>query len=131
MYETPVKDDPVAREKLLRARAEMEEILKRYDIAGLIVLHAAPTSSEFVMHLEPTYSVMKVEKDGRVRIESKLEHYNGDKEAKRYDLAATANMASSLFELGARCSLQIGQLSELIDRESGTEHGTMHQVKPN
>jgi hypothetical protein len=124
-------EDPEARTKLLKARAEIEDILTRYDLGAVIVLHAAPTSSEFVMRLEPSYSVMKVESDGRVRVESKLENYNGDKEAKRYDLAATANMASSLFELTGRCAIMLGQLSEIIDRHSGAGHSELRQIKPN
>lgn len=126
-----LQDDPIAREKLLRARAEIQEILNRYDIAGLVVLHAAPHSAEVINHLEPSYSVMKVAKDGKVTIRSKLEDYNGDREAQRFDVAATANMASTLYELGARCAIQIGSLSEIIDRETGAGHTKIFPVKPN
>lgn len=125
-----MQDDPIAREKLLRARAEIQETLNRYDIGGFIVLHAAPGSAEVIMHLEPSYSVIRVENDGRVRVQSKLEDYNGDKAAKQYDLAATANMTSTLFELAMHGAVNIGQLSELIDRESGAGHSTITQVKP-
>lgn len=125
-----MQDDPIAREKLLRARAEIEEILKRHDIACFAVLHAAPTAAEVIMHLEPSYSVIRVEKDGRARIQSKLADYNGDKAAKQYDLAATANMASSLFELAGRGALNLGHLSQVIDRESGAGHSTITKIKP-
>jgi hypothetical protein len=124
-------DDPKAREKLLRARAEIEEILKRYDIGAFVVLHAAPSSAEVIMHLEPSYSVIKVGKKGDVRIKSLLSDYNGDVEAQRYNMAATANMASTLFELGGRCAINLGQISEVIDRESGAGHSTITQIKPN
>jgi hypothetical protein len=124
-------DNPNAREKLLKARAEIEGILLRYDIAGFVVLHAAPTSSEVILHLEPSYSVVKIGKGGDTTFSSKLEDYNGDKEAKRYDLAATANMTSSLFELAGRGALHLGKLSRTIDEACGVDHGTMHHIKPN
>lgn len=125
-----MSDDPIAREKLLCARAEINEVLKRYDLGGFVVLHAAPTSAEVIMCLEPSYSVLKIEDDGRVRIQSRLEDYHGDLEAKQYDLAATANMLSSLFELAAHGSMNLGQLSTVIDREAGTKHTSIQRVKP-
>jgi len=124
------KDDPIAREKLLRARAEIQATLARYDIAGFVVLHCAPNGSEVLVHLEPSYSVVKIQKD-RAVISSKIEDYNGDTEARRRDLEASANMASSLFELTAHTALLLGDLAKALDEATGATHTKMRHIKPN
>jgi hypothetical protein len=125
-----LKDDPVAREKLLRARAEVNAILAKYDIAGFVVMHAAPNASEVICHLEPSYSVVKILK-GQAVIRSKLEDYNGDKEAQRRDLTASVNMASSLFELTAHTAMMLGNLSKTLDKLTHAGHTEMTQIKHN
>lgn len=120
-----------AREKLIRARVDIEKILRQYDIGGVVVLHAAPNRAEYIMHLEPSYSCIKVLNDGAVRIRSKLVDYNGDKAAQTKGMEDTANMASSLFELSAKLSLQLGALSEVIDKATGAEHTGLEHQKPN
>jgi hypothetical protein len=123
------KDDPIAREKLLRARAEIQATLDRYDLAGFVVLHCAPNGSEIMVHLEPSYSVVKIQK-GQAVISSKIDDYNGDHEAKRLDLEASANMASSMFELTAHTALLLGDLAKALDEATGAKHTSMRQIKP-
>lgn len=122
-------DDPIAREKLLRARAEVNAILDKYDIAGFVVLHAAPNACEVICHLEPSYSVVKILK-GQARIKSHIDDYKGDSEAQRRDLSASANMASSLFEMTAHTAMMLGELSKTLDALTGATHTEMKQVKP-
>jgi hypothetical protein len=130
MYEQPQHDDPVAREKLLRARGEIAEIIKRYDIAAFVVMHAAPHASEVMIELSPSYSVVTL-KEGVARIISKLADYNGDKDAQRYDMAASANMASSMFELMAHTTMLLGDLAQRLDEITGSTHTEMTHIKPN
>jgi hypothetical protein len=130
MYEQPFQDDPVAREKLLRARGEIAEIIERYDIAAHVVLHAAPTASEVIVELSPSYSIVSLN-GGVAHIKSKLEDYQGDKTAQLYDLAATANMASSMFELMAHTAMLMGELAKQLDELTGSTHTSMKHIKPN
>jgi hypothetical protein len=125
-----MKDDPIAREKLLRARAEIQATLERYDIAGFVVLHCAPNGSEVIVHLEPSYSIVKI-RDGQAHIQSHLEDYHGDKDAQRKDMEASANMASSLFELTAHTALLLGNLAKALDGATGATHTGMKPIKPN
>lgn len=119
-----VKDEPQAREKLLRARAEIEATIKKYDIAAHVVLHCAPNASEVIINLEPSYSRVKLDK-GRAVVSSKLEDYNGDKEAKNRDLTATCNMVSSMFELAGRAAMFLGGLDETLGKATGATRTTM------
>lgn len=125
-----MQDDPIAREKLLLARAEMLEIIKRYDIAAHVVMHAAPNAAEVIIELSPSYSVV-THVDGGFHIRSKLEDYNGDAEAQRRDLAASANMASSLFELSATAAIHLGELSKTINKKTGAKHSPVKHIKHN
>lgn len=130
MYEQLQQDDPVAREKLLRARAEMNDILKRYDLAAFIVMHAAPSASEVIIELSPSYSIVAL-KDGVAHIKSQLADYQGDKAAQLRDMAASANMASSLFELMAHTAMLMGDLAQQLDKITGSTHTEMRPIKPN
>jgi len=130
MYEQPLQDDPVAREKLLRARGEIEEIIKRYDLAAFVVLHAAPHGSEVLIEVSPSYSIVKII-DGVAHIKSQLADYKGDKDAQLYDLAASANMASSMFELMAHTTMLLGELAKQLDEITGSTHTNMKHIKPN
>ena len=130
MYEQPQQDDPVAREKLLRARSEIADTLARYDIAAFVVLHAAPSASEVMIELSPSYSIVTL-KDGVAHIKSLLADYDGNKDAQRYDMAASANMASSMFELMAHTAMLMGDLAKNLDELTGSTHTGMKHIKPN
>jgi hypothetical protein len=125
-----MNDDPVAREKLLLARAEIEATIKKYDIAAHVVLHCAPNASEVIINLEPSYSRVKLDK-GRAVISSKLADYNGDKEAKNRDLTATCNMVSSMFELTGHAAMFLSGLDETLGEATGATHTSMKHIKPN
>lgn len=123
-------DDPVAREKLLRARGEIAEIIQRYDLAAFVVLHCAPNGSEVMIELSPSYSNVTLS-EGVAHIKSKLEDYSGDRDAQLRDLTATANMASSLFEMMAHTAMLMGELSKQLDDMTGATHTDMRPIKHN
>ena len=130
MYEQPLQDDPVAREKLLRASGEIAEIIKRYDLAAFVVMHAAPHASEVMVELTPSYSIVTLV-EGLAHVKTKLADYNGDKDAQMYDIAASANMASSMFEFTAHMAMLLGELAQQLDALTGSTHTKMRQFKPN
>jgi hypothetical protein len=121
-------DEATAVENLLRARAEIEATIKRYDLAAVIVLHSAPNCGEVLVELSPSYSIVKINEEGRARIRSKLVDYNGDEDAQRADMEASANMASMLFELVGKNALALGDLSGIIDKAFGAEHTNLSKV---
>src|SRR4051812_48517964 len=88
--------------KLIAARAEIELILKKHDIAGWVVLHNAPGEMEVFSHLEPSYSILRpqiVDGGMAVRVLSKLSDYGGDTKRQQHDQAATANMVHGFAQM--------------------------------
>lgn len=107
--------------KLKKAMEEIKVILKEYDIAALVVLHA-PGHSEYLHALSPSYSCAKFNGD-ELRIRAKLkEDFNGDKKAWKEKISATSNMLRMLAEVGMRESYQLSEVSEKVDKMVGADH---------
>jgi hypothetical protein len=107
-------------EKLKRARAEIEAILKAYDIAGHVVLHE-PGWGEVFAHLSPSYSCVTGSFPS-VRLRSKLADYGGDADAQKRDLEATVNMLSIFAELLGQAALSFIELSTVANIKTRAEH---------
>ncbi len=110
--------------KLLRARARIQAILNDLDIAGHVVLHNKPGSIEVFSKLDPTYSKL-IGLPPLVRIRSKLADYQGDAEAQRRDLEATANMISGIAQALGQNALMLLELATLIDTKTGATHSDL------
>jgi hypothetical protein len=107
--------------KLKKAMEEMKAIIKKYDIAALIVLHS-PGNSEYLNAITPSYSCMKWNGD-ELRIRAKLkEDFNGDKKSMEEKLAATSNMLRLLSEVGGQQLLSIMKVSDFVDELLGSKH---------
>lgn len=108
--------------RLKIARAEIEAILKKHDLGGVVVLHT-PGMAEFFYDMSPSYSCAWIDQDlGAVRIKSKLADYGGDAEAQRLDQAATAQLVHALAMECGRASLMFLDASSVIDEACGAEH---------
>lgn len=123
-------------EVLLAARAEIEEILRKRDIAGHVVLYM-PGFVEIFSHYEPSFSKLKMvhinEHEFELRIQSKLADYNGNVEAQRRDLNATAGMLSSIAQILAGDAITLMNASTYVDQKlhaTHTEFRPVHQYKP-
>lgn len=114
--------DSIADPKLKAAKAEIEAVFAKHDIAGLCILHNAPGQSEIFINMQPSYSKLSGEMP-EVRLRSKLTDYNGDQEAQRRDLEATASMVALLARGAARMALPLLELTTIIDKAIGAEHG--------
>lgn len=107
--------------KLKKAMEDIKSILKKYDIAGMVILHT-PGNSEYFIELNPSYSCAKSNGDS-VRIKAKLqEDFHGDKQAREKNVADTTNMFSLLSEVGMRISLSLSDVSERLDKIVNAEH---------
>jgi hypothetical protein len=111
--------------KLLAARAEILAVLKRYDIAGHIVLHNAPGNLEIFSKFDPSYSRL-IGLPPVVRLRSKAADYGGDKDAQRRDLEATANMVSGIATTMAENAMNLLNLAAWIDNATGAKHTPLH-----
>lgn len=109
--------------KLKKAMEEIKAILKKHDIAGSVVLHA-PGFSEYLNHINTSYSCLKFEGDN-LRFKTKgrpLEHIND-----------TVNMISHLAETSLRVGRNYFDMKEAlrnhmdIEEEKGRHTGHTDQ----
>ena len=81
--------------KLKEAMAEIKATLKKYDIAGHVVLHE-PGFSEYLIEVSPSWSMLKVEGNA-IRFRSKLvEDFGGDRAAQIAANTATTSLIRML-----------------------------------
>ena len=110
--------------KLKKAMTEINEILVKHDIAGIVVLHT-PGNSEYLLRIDPSYSCAKVS-EGRLRIRAKKEDFKGtpkEKELSRNKmLADTSNMFKLLTETSGTVVYPLFEVSEKLDELLKAEH---------
>ena len=107
--------------KLKKATEEIKMILLKYDIAASIVLHT-PGHSEFLLRIDPSYSIAKLEVD-HVRIKANLQRdFNGDKKKMEEKMAATSNMLRLLAETAGKNSIMLFEVSDQVDKVMGSKH---------
>ena len=112
----PLTDNPI----LLKVAKEINEILKRENVAGAITLHV-PGYMHFHVHLEPTYSICKF--DGEMLlIKSKLEDFNGDLQAQKKAVKDTANMLHLLFIGTGETCMNLQAASQMLDKQTNAIH---------
>lgn len=112
--------------KLIEARDRIKRLLDEADIAGHVVLHNAPDKFEIYTKLDPSYSKL-IGLPPVVRIRSKLSDYGGDVDRQRADLAATANMVRGFGESMGVNAMQLLELADFIDQQTGASHGPMER----
>lgn len=116
--------DAPDQQRLKTARIEIEAILMKHDLAGVVILHT-PGMSEFFYDIRPTYSVCWIdEKEGSFHIKSKKdEDHNGSPELQQHDQRATANMAAAMADnLQAACNMFL-YAKWFVDDAFEAEHG--------
>jgi len=106
--------------KLKDARAEIEAVLKRYDIAGFVSLHGEDWGEVF-WNIWPSYSILSGDFPS-IRIKSKLAEYGGNSTKQQYDQAQTAQMIRHLALTTGNCAMQFLDLSNIIDSKVGAVH---------
>jgi hypothetical protein len=114
--------DAPDQQRLKIARAEIEAVLKKHDLAGVVVLHT-PGMAEFFHDIRPSYSCAWIDDAaGIARARSVLADYGGDKQRQAHDRVATANMAACLFDGLWRAAGTFGAVSEAVDKHFQAEH---------
>ena len=110
--------------KLKKAIQEIEEILKREDIAGFVVLHT-PGFAELLTRIDPSYSCASI-KDGALQIRGKKDRdFGGDVEKWKQSLTDTSNMLSLLGSVGGSTIVGIIDASTQMDKQLHAEQTDM------
>ena len=108
--------------RLKVARAEIEAVLKKHDLAGAVVLHT-PGMAEWFYDVRPSYSFMWIdEAAGVARFKAKLEDYAGDRAAQEHDVASTANMVAAMCGEIGRAYDMFAVLKRVVDRATRATH---------
>lgn len=109
--------------RLKIARFEIESVLAKHDLAGVVVLHT-PGMAEFFYNITPSYSVCWVDEQAQaLRIKSKLDRdHGGDQALQRHDQAATANMAAALAGELANAALMFAHVDATVTKATRAEH---------
>lgn len=105
---------------LLAARAEILAVFKKYDIAGIAVLHTAPSDFEILVDIHPSYSQLMGElAEGMVRLRSRVADYDGDEAKMMEDRIATLSMVSGFGEIMGRNGIALIALADQLDQATG------------
>jgi len=110
--------------KLKTAMEEIKEIMKKYDIAGIVSLHT-PGHGEHFTRIDPSYSCAKfetVEGEMAIRVKAKKEEHNGDIEELTKKITDTANMFAVLCEGGSRILLPLIDVSTKLNNLTKATH---------
>lgn len=106
--------------KLKKAMNEIEAILIKYDIAGIVSLHT-PGHGEYLSHLSPSYSCAKFEGDN-LRIRAKKEDYSGSAEVRNRFLKDTSNILHVLSNNTGMIAINLVEISKTVDNILGADH---------
>ena len=109
-------------QRLKVARAEIEGVLRKHDLGGVVVLHT-PGMSEFFYDVRPSYSCVWVDEQAQaLRVKSLQADYGGDREAQRLDQAATANMVRAFANDLDSAAGMFASVAAVVDRAVQAEH---------
>lgn len=119
--------------KLKKAAAEINEILKKYDIAGVVLLHT-PGHSEYLLKLDPSYSCANMnEKTGEVRLKATEAMYGKVKRDKM--LEDTTNMVVCLAHIASMEAMNLINLQKMLETKfeiiTKSEGHTTHDTQNN
>lgn len=138
------EEQPIHSDVLLKAKAEIEAVLVKYNIAGVAVLHQQGEPRgylENIVHLNPSYSLVYMDGPKLKSEKPPLASPTGQSEAEiefRANVAATINM---LFNLKMRLNQLTGAMNgaEVMARQNfnvpmpkppGGKNGTGGIIKP-
>lgn len=113
--------------KLRQAMAEIRAICRKHDIGGAILL-TSETHSEFAYLIDlPSWSIVRFEGDGGVRLRSTD---LPTREAKKHGVEMTAGMLFALRDLAINTANDTGQLCSLLEQHFEIEHKSLIGRRP-
>lgn len=109
--------------KLKTVMAEIKAILEKNDLAGIVILHTEGGLSEYLLKINPSYSVVKFEGNQKIHFRAKLkEDFNGNKQLMEHKLSNTSNMLNHFSTVGGELVLSVMKVSTQFDKVVDAEH---------
>lgn len=117
--------------RLKVARAEIEAVLKKHDLAGVVVLHT-PGMTEFFYDVRPSYSCAWLDEANQmVRVKSLGADYGGDRQLQVHDQACTANLFRGLAHDLVAAAEMFSAAAVFVDRATKAQHTpSVHVTDP-
>lgn len=120
--------DAPDQQRLKVARTEIEAILRKHDLAGVVVLHT-PGMTEFFYDIRPSYSCAWIDEARQmVRVKSLGADYGGDLAAQLHDQAASANLFRGLADDLGFASVMFADVAAVVDRATNAQHTPAERV---
>ncbi len=120
--------------KLKKAAEEIKQVLKKYDIAGSVVLHT-PGFCEYMLEITPSYSAAWLENGDLLRFRARLQDYNGNAAMRNQKISDTTNMFRILGDQQGKNALMLLEAADYFDKVTDAEHGdsnhTSHTTQNN
>lgn len=105
---------------LKEAMAEIKAIIAKHDISGHVILHE-PGFSEYFFAIEPSWSLLKIEKNG-IRIRSKLEDFAGNKDAQKKASENTVSLIRHFIDDMVRDTKLFEQIYKMLSKHWDITH---------
>lgn len=105
--------------KLKVAMEEIKSILKKNDVAGLVVLHT-PGFSEYLLNIDPSYSIAWIENGKGLRVKTNPQD---PPEIKKQKVTDTANMFEHLSRVGGMQVMHLIDMNMLLQTKLDVKHG--------
>jgi hypothetical protein len=107
--------------KLKAAMDDIKDVLKRYDIAGFVVIHT-PGFYEYLNYLTPSYSCAKLE-NGEFRVRLKEAELPGGSKQAEQMAADTFNMVTLLTDTIAQHAAGYMEFQSMLQEHWNGSHG--------
>lgn len=105
--------------KLKRVMEEIKTLLRKEDIAGIVVIHE-PGFSEYVHVLQPSYSCVVIKPDA-IGFEMAKKHFKTEHDRKS-KLTNTSNMMEHLSKITGQIAMNLLDASASLYKVLGAEH---------
>lgn len=102
--------------------SEIKDILKKNDLAGVVVLHTEGGFSEFLAEVQPSYSVATILPNNRLHFKAKLEDFDGNERFMHHKLRETSGMLKHLSDVSHHLASQLTNASDVFDSLVDAEH---------
>jgi hypothetical protein len=129
-------DEQIEAARLRELRADIEELLREYDVCAHVTLAGKLGQFENFTHVDASWSVLRWEKIADepgvlgLRLRSKLADYGGDAERQKSELEWSVGVVSGLGELLAHTAMPLLQLAKQVDAATGATHTPWRRDDP-
>lgn len=120
---------PELHPKLEMAAKEIIDILKKYDIAGVAIIHS-PGFRKLINRLDPSYSIIAVDDFQKVRVKPLIAEPGKEREADQ-KIVDTVNMVSNFYAMTAQVNSVFGLMLEHLKIKFGIKSPGHDGKKPN